>query len=155
TRSFRPQGCLRMNSGRHMFWQAPPSGGILRTVPFRRGGRPVMMGASLFMGQAPINRLDQVSIPAIIGRIQLEPTIQAYLAAPPTLAVTAGGAGGFGNFGRRGAQTVPVPTFPPMTEAEKQILFEVSKNPTEEELKDLATIDNLFNQNFNQTYTTS
>lgn len=131
-----------------MFWQAPSNGGVLRTVPFRQGGRPVTM-SGLFMGQAPINRLDQVSIPAIIGRIQLAPIIQAYMAS-----LNQANAGLGMVFGGR-PQPKPLPNFPPMTDMEKQILFEVSKNPTDEELKDLATIDNLFSSSFNQAYTTT
>lgn len=140
---------MNVISGRHMFWQAPATGGVLRTVPFRHGGRPVMMGGGMFMGQTPINRLDAVSIPAIIGRIQLAPVIQAYIASLNQANAALGAIWG----GR--PQPKPIPSFPPMTEAEKQILFEVSKNPTDEELKDLATIDNLFSSSFNGTYTTT
>lgn len=138
---------------RHMFWSPPPrpfiSNGPIRTIPLRMGGRPVLMGRS-FLGQATPNRLDGVSIQAIIGRIQLAPTIQEYLKNPVPAPM-------FEQPYQRGRrqQTSPVPKFPPMTEAEKQILFEVSKNPSEEELKDLALIDEYFNTDFSPTFTTT
>lgn len=143
---------MNMISGRHMFWQSPASGGVLRTIPFRMGGRQVQMGGGIFMGQMPTNRLDAVSIPAIIGRIQLDPVIQAYLAElnNPTMNGSQLGLA----WGSKPRPT-PAPNFPPITPAEAQILFEVSQNPTDEELKDLATIDNLFSENFYADSTTT
>lgn len=108
-----------------------------------------MMGSGLFMGQAQVNRLDQVSIPAIIGRIQIEPAVQQYLDDLNKENAA------LGAIWAARPQPKPVPSFPPMTEAEKQILFEISKNPTDEELKDLATIDSLFSQNFQADYLTT
>lgn len=138
-----------------MFWLQPTLQGVLKTIPFRTGGRSVQMGGSFFMGQVPLssNRLDAMSIPAIIGRIQLAPVIQAYLAGLAQYNATTHRSG-FG-YGSHIDAPVPVPNFPPMSDAEKQILFEVSQNPSDEELKDLATIDDLFSQNFSQTYLTS
>lgn len=135
-----------------MFWQMLPLQGSLRTVPLRTGGRSVQMGGSIFMGQMPANRLDAVSIPAIIGRIQLDPAIQAYLAGLNKPAMKGVELGLI--FAPKPAPT-PAPTFPPVTDAEAQVLFEVSKNPSDEELKDLATIDNLFSQNFYGNTTTT
>lgn len=135
-----------------MFWQAPASRGVLRTIPFRMGGRQVQMGGGIFMGQVSANRLDAVSIPAIIGRIQLDPVIQAYLANLNKPALNGAQLGlAWGNQ----HAPIPAPNFPPVTPAEAQILFEVSKNPTDEELKDLATIDNLFSENFYGNTTTT
>lgn len=145
----------------HMFWQAPPAGARLRTVPLGLGGRSVLMGAgpfatpgrTLFLGaELPINRLDAVSIPAIIGRIQLAPVIQAYLSAQAQKNASLRGPD-LGFMTR--PQPTPAPNFPPMTEAEAQILFEVSQNPSADELEDIAMIDNLFSQNFVDSYTTS
>lgn len=138
---------------RHMFWLQPPrpfvSNGPIRTIPLRMGGRPVLMGRS-FLGQAAPNRLDGVSIGAIIGRIQLAPAIQEYLKNPvPSSQFEQPYARG------RRQQTAPVPQFPPMNEAERQILFEVSKNPTEEELRDIAIVDEYFNSDFSKTFTTA
>jgi hypothetical protein len=133
-----------------MFWQAPAQGGgVLRTIPFRTGGRQVMLGGGMFMGQLPANRLDAVSIPAIIGRIQMAPIIQEYLTKVNTENAA------LGMIWAPRPQPKPLPNFPPMTDAEKQILFEVSKNPTDEELKDLATIDSLYSQNFQADYLTT
>lgn len=109
-----------------------------------------MMGG-LFMGQAKGNRLENVSIPAIVGRIQIAPVVQAYLkklkdTPPPS------------KFGRRyeaQASHGPPPTFPPMTDAEAQILFEVSQNPTPDELDDLSLIDSLLSPAFEQGMTTT
>lgn len=141
---------MNVISGRHMFWQEPALRGGLKTIPLRMAGRSVQMGGSFFMGQTPANRLDAVSIPAIIGRIQLAPVIQEYMAQ-----LTQKNAGLRGMGFMVSPRATPVPVFPPMTDAEKQILFEVSKNPSDEELKDLATIDNLFSQNFADSYTTT
>lgn len=132
-----------------MFWQAPAQSGVLRTIPFRQAGRSVMLGGGMFMGQLPVNRLDAVSIPAIIGRIQLAPMFQQYIENLNRENAA------LGAISRARPQPKPLPNFPPMTEAEKQILFEVSKNPTDEELKDLATIDNLFSHTFQEAYTTT
>ena len=136
-----------------MFWQAPAARGVLRTIPFRMGGRQVQMGGGIFMGQVSANRLDAVSIPAIIGRIQLDPVIQAYLANLNKPALNGAQLGLA--WGANQHPTIPAPNFPPVTPAEAQILFEVSKNPTDEELKDLATIDNLFSENFYGNTTTT
>lgn len=108
-----------------------------------------MLGGGMFMGQMPVNRLDQVSIPAIIGRIQLAPVIQQYLEQLNQANAA------LGMIYNPRPRPKPAPNFPPMTEAEKQILFEISKNPTDEELKDLATIDSLFSQNFQTDYLTT
>lgn len=161
-------------TARHMFWQgqAPRAGRRLQTQPMGSGVRNVLMAGSPFTApmQGPFlgedliapNRLDQVSIPAIIGRIQLAPVIQAYLSGVATKNATMKGSQlgapaspqlGFMIAPR--PQPTPTPNFPGMTEAEAQILFEVSKNPTADELEDLATIDNLFSQNFVDSYTTT
>lgn len=108
-----------------------------------------MLGGGMFMGQMSVNRLDQVSIPAIIGRIQIAPVMQQYVDK-----VNQENAA-LGAIWAPRPHPTPLPTFPPMTEAEKQILFEISKNPTDEELKDLATIDSLFSQNFQTDYLTT
>jgi len=150
-------------TARHMFWQGAQPPRRMRTVPMGPGAHPVLMAGGPFMAPMetpfmgedtilPANRLDQVSIPAIIGRIQLAPVIQAYLAALNKPAMKGAQLGLA--WGSKPAPT-PAPSFPPMTDAEAQLLFEVSKNPTEQELKDLATIDNLFSQNFVDAYTTS
>lgn len=139
---------------RHMFWNAPPSprqlGSPLRTIPLRTGGRPLGMNG-LFMGQDLPNRLNGITIPAIIGRIQISPGVQAYLnklQEPPTQQQQ------YGRF-QRPPPPPPPPNFPPMSDAERQILFEISKNPTAQELEDLALIDDYFTREFAQTYTTT
>lgn len=135
-----------------MFWQTQPLQGNLRTIPLRTGGRSVQMGGSIFMGQVHSNRLDAVSIPAIIGRIQLDPEIQAYLIGLNKPAMKGVQLGLM--FNAKPAPT-PSPIFPSITDAEAQILFEISKGPSDEELEDLTTIDNLFSQSLYDTTTTT
>lgn len=137
-----------------MFWLQPTLQGVLKTIPLRTGGRSVQMGGSIFMGQVHPNRLDAVSIPAIIGRIQLDPAIQAYLSGLSAKKASMNGVELGMAFAQR-PQPTPSPNFLPMTDAEAQVLFEISKNPSDEELKDLATIDNLFSQSFYDSTTTT
>jgi hypothetical protein len=141
---------------RHMFWQAPPSaftiGNPLRTIPIRTGGRPVGMGGGLFLSQGVPNRLNGITIPAILGRIQIAPGVVdclKSLQSPPPQQNQSGG-----RFARA-PQPPPPPNFPVMSDTEKQILFEVAQNPTDEELEDLATIDDLFNLDYSKAYTTT
>lgn len=122
-----------------MFWQAPRPfmmNGPLRTVPLRTSGRPLLSG-NFFLAQAPGNRLNGLSIPAIVGRIQINPVIQDYIKSKGKEQSQPQ------NRGRFGVQVLPapLPKFPPMTDAEKQTLIEISQNPTDEELKDLEMID--------------
>ena len=129
---------------RHMFWQAPQRpfmmNGPLRTVPLRTSGRPLLSG-NFFLAQATGNRLNGLSIPAIVGRIQIQPVIADYLKNPPQKPQDQYGGQG-SRFGMRAQMQSPtLPKFPPMTDAEKQTLLEISQNPTDEELKDLAMID--------------
>lgn len=142
-----------------MFWNAPPSPWLrntpLRTSPLRTGGRLVMMGG-LFMGQASTNRLDSVSIPAIVGRIQIHPGVQAYLETRKTPPVPVSQGGQIQSLLDRYFADKPTANFPPMTDAERQILIQVSQNPSTEELQDLAQIDHAFNQEFEEKgYTTT
>lgn len=151
-------------SGRHVFWSAPRppfmTNGPIRTVPIRNAGSRLGLAGG-FLGQnvGSTNRLYNVSIPAILGRIQLAPQIQAYLAnleqqkAHPQY--QSGYFGGGGGGGRAVVQPAQPPTFPPMTDQEKQTLFEVSQNPTDEELKDLALIDSVFTSHYAPSYTTT
>lgn len=146
---------------RHGFWQQPTNR-RLRTTPIGNGVRSVLMAGSpftrpverTFLGRdVPINRLDNVSIAAIIGRIQIAPQIQAYLTGLAQKNSSLRGSSlGLWNPGPR---PTPAPNFPPMTSAEAQIIFEISKNPSDDELEEIATIDSLFSQNFVDTYTTT
>lgn len=135
---------------RHMFWSPAPrpfiSNAPIRTIPLRMGGRPVLMGRS-FLGQEVPNRLDSVSIAAIIGRIQVAPWMQEYIKNPPRF--------GDPRSARGAREASPIPKFPPISDAEKQTLFEISQNPTEQELKDIALVDDLFTQDFAKDFTTT
>jgi hypothetical protein len=140
---------------RHMFWQAPRapllSNGPFRTIPLRMSGRPVFTGG-IFLSQAPGNRLNGISISAIIGRIQIQPVIQAVIEGIKNPPPPDPNAKRYGNWGQQMEaqefQGNPLPNFPPMTDVEKQTLIEISQNPTDEELKDLTTIDSVFSQDF-------
>jgi hypothetical protein len=154
-------------SGRHVFWSAPRppfmTNGPIRTVPIRNAGSRLGLAGG-FLGQnvGSTNRLYNVSIPAILGRIQLAPQIQTYLASLQQQKQNPQ-PGGFGRFGGGGGgggrmayqEPATPPNFPPMTDQEKQTLFEVAQNPTDEELKDLALIDSVFTQHYAGSYTTT
>lgn len=142
-----------------MFWQGLQPG----SRSFGLGTRSVIMSDSPFTASigrpylgrdVPINRLDNLSIAAIIGRIQLAPQIQQYLSTLASNNASLRGSNpGLGFISR--PPPTPSPNFPPLTDAEAQILFEISKNPSDAELEELATIDNLFSQNFMDAYTTT
>ncbi len=133
--------------------------GPIRTVPIRNAGSRLGLAGG-FLGQdaGSTNRLYNVSIPAILGRIQLAPAIQTYLASleqqkqnPQRSRFGGGGGGGMASY----QAAAPAPNFPPMTDQEKQTLFEIAQNPTDDELKDLATIDSVFTQHYASSYTTT
>lgn len=149
---------------RHMFWQAPPlpflTNGPFKTVPLRMSGRHVLTGG-IFLSQANGNRLNGLSIASIIGRIQIQPGVQAVvqnIKNPPVPVVDPNSPRGWqpGQWEKMLFQGDPQPKFPPMTQAEKETLLEISKDPTNEELKDLATIDDVFSDVFEaQGYVTT
>lgn len=137
-------------AGRHVFWNPPTPmlGNRLRTVPLAMGRQFLGMGGP-FMGQEDrsLDRLENLTIPAIQNRILTAPTVQKYFDAIQTSAANA-------PRGRFGAPQInpldPLTrllhpaSMPTLTDDEKTVLTLISLNPSEQELADLAIIDGFF-----------
>jgi len=137
--------------GRHVFWNAPPPllANRFRTVPLALG-RQFLGMAGPFMGQErSLDRLENLTIPAIQNRILTAPPIQKYFDAAQAAKPT----GGFKKFGPINPAQNPLDPLgrlfhpsgmPTLTEDEKTVLSLISLDPSEQELADLAIIDGFF-----------
>lgn len=138
-------------AGRHVFWNPPTPmlGNRFRTVPLAMGRQFLGMGGP-FMGQErSLDRLENLTIPAIQNRILTAPPVQKYFDAVQGAQST----GGFKKLGPINPAQNPLDPLgrllhpsgmPTLTEDEKTVLTLISLDPTEQELADLAIIDGFF-----------